>query len=241
MSNPAEMADPESRKKFFDKMAREYRQRSLAVPGVNSLHAMVRAWFETKLKDEANVLVCACGGGAEVDALAPSERRFRILGFDNSEPMLEVAKEAAEKQGASDRSTFILGTLDAVPAHSLFDAATSILVMHFFPDDGTKLEFLRGIRSRLRDGAPIALVDMSCSDEELIRLGPVWVQHARVVDPELGTFIEKMLPASMTAWKNRISPQRTEQLLLEAGFTNVTPFFRGLWIVGWFAEAAGSV
>eukprot|EP01116_Phalansterium_solitarium_P014328 TRINITY_DN3191_c0_g1_i2.p1 TRINITY_DN3191_c0_g1~~TRINITY_DN3191_c0_g1_i2.p1 ORF type:complete len:283 (+),score=81.02 TRINITY_DN3191_c0_g1_i2:99-851(+) len=232
--------DPESSKKFFTSMAHEYRQRCLSVPGVNSLHAMVRAWFETKLKDEANVLVCACGGGAEVDALAPSERRFRIVGFDTSEAMLEVAKATAEQHGAPDRGTFILGTLDAVPTQPLFDAATSILIMHFFSDKtGAKLEFLRGIRSRLRDGAPIALVDMSCSDEELIRLGPVWVQHARNIDAELGKLIEQMLP-SLMAFENRITPQRTEQLLTEAGFTNVTPFFRGLWYTGWFAEA-GSV
>jgi hypothetical protein len=35
-----------------------------------------------------------------------------------------------------------------------------------------------------------------------------------------------------------ISERRTRELLTDAGFEAVTPFFRGFWYAGWWARAA---
>ncbi len=45
-----------------------------------------------------------------------------------------------------------------------FDAATALLEMHFLPDDGEKLDFLKAIHNRLKRGAKLILAD-GCFDK----------------------------------------------------------------------------
>ena len=113
--------------------------------------------------------------------------------------------------------------------------ATSLLVMHSLPDDGTKLRYLQSIRSRLEDHAPLVLADISFDNPaEFERAVPAFLEHARRagvaahhsgVDPH----VMPTMPI--------VGDRRTRDLLEQAAFGDVTPFYRGFWYAGWWARA----
>ncbi|MEO0823838.1 MAG: hypothetical protein AAF074_25945 [Pseudomonadota bacterium] len=130
----------------------------------------------------------------------------------------------------------MLGTVDDAP-DGPFEAATSVLVMHFLPDDGAKRAYLAAIRQRLRAGALYIHVDV-CVDSP--------AEREAMVEPFLRHAALQGLPAAKARIAPRIirelpviSEARTRALLAETGFGAVTAFFRGLWYAGWVARAAG--
>ena len=56
--------------------------------------------------------------------------------------MLLIARKKVAAASLENRISLVRGLINDV-AEKDFDAATSILVMHFLPDDGTKLNFLK--------------------------------------------------------------------------------------------------
>lgn len=204
------------------------------VPGVAALHRMVRSIFDAELADNARILISGAGGGRELETLGASPRKYRLIGVDPSADMLEMARLCTSGRNFDSRTTLVAGTAADLPAEP-HDAATSLFVMHFLPDDGAKSAYLDAIRHRLRHGAPYLHVDM-CRDgrESFERLAAVYAQHA-----ELGG-----LPATdATRLAERVAdlPLISEGLLLErlqqAGFRVVAPFYRGLWYTGYWMEA----
>jgi len=207
------------------------------IPSIEGLYASYTAIMDAALDDSDQVLVVGAGGGREIEALTVSNRRLNLTGIDPSADMLDLASEVARASGfPADRLTLTKGTVDTLDQTPAFDAASSILVMHFLPDDGQKLAFLRSIRERLKPGAPFVLVDVMINDTaEFEQLKPVFVEHARrhgMPDDALKTAPDMI--ASLPA----ISEGRTRDLLEEAAFGQVTPFFRSLWYVGVTATAA---
>lgn len=116
-----------------------------------------------------------------------------------------------------------------------FDAAMSILVMHFFPDDGTKLNFLNDIADRLKPGAPIVLVDLEgeIGSNEYNTLNAAWKNQQFFTRGENDKVKEEF-----TKRENDVQfiPQsRIESLFKEAGFTKVLKFFKAYLFGGYMA------
>lgn len=59
-----------------------------------------------------------------------------------------------------ERVQLYRGYVDSLPEAKIYDAATLLLVMHFIPDDGSKLLLLQNIAKRLRSGATFVLADL---------------------------------------------------------------------------------
>jgi len=106
-----------------------------------------------------------------------------------------------------------------------YDAATAILVMHFLPDDGSKLNFLKAIHRRLKPGAKLIVAD-GCFDKtskEFDWLLNAFISHAKLngAPPEILNqtleFIEES-PQSITE-------TRELELLAEANFGEIRSFF----------------
>ncbi len=116
-----------------------YLEAQRVIPGVETLYAVLRSVLDANCAPGARVLVIGAGGGREVEALLPSPRRYRLLGIDPSADMLAIAKGFVTDDA---RVELRQAMLEDVPERD-FDAATCCLVMHFLPDDGTKLAFLR--------------------------------------------------------------------------------------------------
>ena len=212
----------------------EYRDLQRAIPGLEGLYRLVRAGFDSLVKDGARILIVGAGGGREIETLAASPKRFSFIAVDPSVAMLEQARAYATALGAQERTTFIEGLVDDAPKQPLCDAATSLLVMHFLADDGAKASYLQAIRDRVRAGAPLILADISFDEPAAFeRMRPMFIAHAELV----GLNADKVARGpEMISKLPIISEARTRQLLAEAGFGSITPLFRGLWYALWLAQ-----
>lgn len=211
------------------------------VPGMDDLYRCITAIGATRLTSGARVLVVGAGGGREIEALTQPKLNLHLTGVDPSHEMLELARSNLP-HGTDNRAQLVQGVVADLPPSPLYDGATSVLVMHFLPDDGAKAQFLAEIRSRLKPGSLYIHVDASIdSDRELDLLAPAVADRVRRIglpdDVGLGarSFVERMLHNEPPMI---VSEQRTRQLLTDAGFNVVTRFFTGFWYRGWWAEAA---
>jgi tRNA (cmo5U34)-methyltransferase len=221
--------------------ASEYRRVQHVMPGVDALYRCIRATCDARLKQDAEILIVGAGGGREIEALAASPRHYRLTGIDPSNAMLEVAREYVASAQASERVALIQGLTADLPDTAIFDAATSILVMHFLPDDGSKKAYLGEIRERLKTGATYLHVDVTFGDRaEFEALASAMREHAGLVGlAEIAdappTAIAKMAFEQPTS--SIISEARARELFVSTDFRIVAPFYRGFWYAGWWLEA----
>jgi tRNA (cmo5U34)-methyltransferase len=221
----------------------DYRRFQNVIPGVDGLYRSVQAIMDASLPKDASILIAGAGAGREIEALGASPKTYRLTGFDPSADMLAQASAYAGAPGLKNRVELIKGLIDDVGEDRRFDAATSILVMHFLPDDGAKERYLRAIRNRLEPGALYIHADVSFDDRETFhRMAPAIREHALLVGlPETvadgpAAHIGRM--AFGDGPSKIVSEARTLALMTSAGFDRVTPFFRGFWYAGWWARAA---
>jgi tRNA (cmo5U34)-methyltransferase len=201
------------------------------VPGFASLHRMTSMLLAERAPDEARVLVVGAGGGLELKFLAEAHPTWRFDGVDPSPDMLRLAAEMVEPHAG--RVSLHQGYVDDAPAGP-FDAATCILVMHFVPVE-QRLPMLKGIRQRLRPGAPLVLAHISFTQEEPER--SQWIaRHVAFggVDPANAESARAAIGSRLTI----LSPADEERLLGEAGFSGVSLFYAGLSFRGWVAYVA---
>lgn len=197
-------------------------------------------------KTDLHILVIGAGGGAEIERFMPRNPGWRITGVDPSHEMLAQARAKVKALALDDRVTLAQGTIEQLAPDRLFDAATCLYVLHFLPD-AAKVELLRNARDRLRPSAPLYLVSGVRVDESgfggtssALRadfLG-AWQQHgelkgmpAEQMAGIIGQLVEQMSqPQVATA-------SRMEDLLREAGFTYIAPYYMTLGAMyGWIAR-----
>ncbi|HEU4753629.1 MAG TPA: methyltransferase, partial [Armatimonadota bacterium] len=204
------------------------------IPGFDTLHRMIAQLLEERVGAAARVLVLGAGGGLELCSFAAAQPGWSFTGVDPSRPMLEQARAVLGDRAR--RVEFVDGFISDAPPGP-FDAATCLLTLHLIPDDGRKLETLRGIHERLTPGAPFAVVD-NCIDTAAPDAEQQLQRYARFA-------IESGLEAEqMEKWKEvakstlgLIGPAREEEILAEAGFTGTELFFAGLSWRGWITYA----
>ncbi|MGQ0533732.1 MAG: class I SAM-dependent methyltransferase [Caulobacteraceae bacterium] len=183
------------------------------------------------------VLVLGAGGGLEIEALSATSSEWRFVAVDPDETMLDAARERARECGADSRVAWVNGLIFDAPV-VICDAATCLLTLHFVPDDGAKLATLRAVRERLRPGAPLLLTDVS-----LDRAAPdfeLWLKRYHEFGVRGGLEPENMQDAIERIRDGKvhvISPQRTEDLFTEAGFSKCELFYAALVWRGWIAYA----
>jgi tRNA (cmo5U34)-methyltransferase len=147
--------------------------------------------------------------------------------------MLDLAKEKIWAARLADRVSLFHGFVGDLPIGKLCDGATAAMIMHFVPDDGGKIEFLRAIASHLKPGAPFVLMDangdLNTAESELMI--EAWKQQqvlAGVKREEVESGMKERVKAI-----HFVSPSRMEQLLAEAGFRRIERFFQNFMLGGW--------
>lgn len=207
----------------------------MVIPGYDALHTMTQSFFQSKLLEEANLLIVGAGTGMELVTFGKSNSKWHILGVEPSTSMLTIAQQKIGQHGLSDRIKLYRGYTHELPASPLYDGATCILVMHFLPDDASKLALLQSIAQRLKSEAYFILADMfSEQDTETFeQFTSAWKIHGKL----MGLNSEKIAEMLETARKgiHSISEQRVFQLLQSAGFGNIVRFYTALWYGGWIA------
>ncbi len=202
------------------------------------------------------ILCVGCGSGQEVITLTTAiptatAAPLSIVGVDPSAKMLEMARTRLAAECSADQNkrveliTGYLNDLDLTnPKYTGFDAATSLLVMHFIPDVAGptgKAAYLKSITQRLKVGARLFHVDV-CGDitkPEFIELIDTWCEYvlSKGSTPE---FVKQMKEL-MTEGKitKLVSEERVRQLLGEAGFVKIKRVYQGFQFTGFMAQYAG--
>ena len=177
------------------------------------------------------------GGGTEIATLGPLNPGWTFTAVDPAPPMLELARLKATQLHMADRVEFIEGTIDAVAATNLHDAATFMLVLHFIADADEKLQQLKSIRQRLKPGAPFVMATMYGNPddpafEELFSLWKAyWLDTTNMTTVEVDEMEKTVRQLSF------ISEQEIVRLLQEAGFSKIAKFFSTNMFGGWICKA----
>lgn len=198
------------------------------IPSYQSFMQMVPELLRST--EDNNVLVTGCGTGNEIVAMSTSIHNFQITGVDPSEDML---RQAREKLKDFSNVNLINGTVDQLPSEAHFSAATLFLVLHFMPDDGTKLNLLKDIHIRLRPNAPFVILDITGEGKEFDQNLNVLLQ-----------LIPDTVNEEQKAWRkdrlqnelHKTSEKRLSELLLEAGFDAPTRFFQSTIYQGFLTK-----
>jgi tRNA (cmo5U34)-methyltransferase len=205
------------------------------IPAYHSIYELTQHLLRDRLNKAARILVAGAGTGKEIIHAALHNPDWSFTGFDPAEAMLSIARQKVSAASLNSRISIVFGEIDEV-AEKNFDAATSILVMQFLPDDGTKLNFLNGISAKLKPGAPIVLVDLEGemdSDEYLV-LNAAWKNQQLFTRDEHDRVLKEF---SVREKEVHFIPQtRIESLLREAGFSNIHKFFKAYLFGGYVAS-----
>ncbi|MEM7731000.1 MAG: class I SAM-dependent methyltransferase [Pseudomonadota bacterium] len=214
-----------------------YRDMQKALPGAEALYALVQSAVEVARPEGGRVLVVGAGGGREIERLGGSDIDYDIVGVDPSADMLSIAQYYRQTLERPEQVKIVQGTINDVGDAAAFDAATSLLVMHFLPDDDThggKRAYLREIRKRLKPGALLVHADV-CLDVQFDRYEPLFLRQAALQG--LGADDVGSAPDHIRGMPV-VAPGRVELLLGESGFEAVFPLFQSLWYRVWCATAA---
>ncbi|MEM9840817.1 MAG: class I SAM-dependent methyltransferase [Pseudomonadota bacterium] len=203
------------------------------MPGYDSVQRMASVLIRERTGENAHVLVHGAGGGAEIGTFAQLNPRWTFTGVEPARAMLDQA--IAFLGPLKDRVAMHHGYIDDAP-DGPFDAATSLLTLHFIEEEA-RSETVSQIIRRLKPGAPF--VTVHCSFPQIGPLRDEWLLRHRAFTITGGT------PAEV-AEKGRadlderipvLNPSTDEAILRNAGLTEVTEFFSAFTWRGWVGYA----
>ena len=203
------------------------------VPGYASLLRMATLLLAERVPVDGRVLVLGAGGGLELRAFADAHADWSFDGVDPSGPMLRLAAETVGPHAS--RIQLHEGYIDTA-SDGPFDAATCILVFHFMTSE-QRLDALRQLRPRLKPGAPFVLAHISFPQAEPERSR--WIARHVAFGASAGLTPEQMDSArqAIGARLTILDPTEEEDLLREAGFTDIAQFYAAFSFRGWVAYA----
>jgi tRNA (cmo5U34)-methyltransferase len=182
---------------------------------------------ETNQKD---LLVVGCGTGNEIERFIQTSEHWKITGID---PSPEMIKQASEKLRNNDTVTLIEGLLADLESEKKYGAATLLLVLHFFDDNGNKLNLLKDIAERLVSGAAFVMLDIT-GDKHQIR------QNLKILRHLLPDGLdEEQIRNRLNRIENElfsVPEQRLSELCTEAGFEPPLRFFQSSVYMGWLTK-----
>ena len=208
------------------------------VPGYETMHDLSLNLLHHHFPAQAHILVAGAGTGQEAISCAQVNPAWRITGVDPTEKMLSIARIHVEYANLSERVHLHLGEVKDLPIEVHFDAATSILVMQFIPDNGGKKAYLKEIASRLKPGGKFIVIDLvgdRAAKEFEVFLSTWQARQLRLGDDaaEVRKDFEHILRDIGFVTEGRMG-----DLLQEAGFKNISKFFQAYLFCGWIAEKA---
>lgn len=203
------------------------------VPGFEALHRMTAILLAENTPATARILVLGAGGGLELGALARAQPGWSFVGVDPSQPMLDLARKTLGP--LMPRIELVHGYIDDAPAGP-FDAATCLLTLHFL-DASERLRTTQAIHARLKPGAPFVAAHSSFPQDRASR--PRWLSRyaayavAAGADPAQAASAR----AAVDAHLNLLDSGEDEDILRDAGFSDIAMFYAAFTWRGWVARA----
>jgi len=139
------MKSPEPAIVFDQERASSYDQQFDALAPIrDALHLQIRIIL-SELPVDANILCVGVGTGAELIYLAQAFPQWRFTAVEPAAPMLDICRHKTEAISIASRCTFHQGYLDSLPSSDAFQAATCLLVSHFFIQSHERSHFFQQI------------------------------------------------------------------------------------------------
>ncbi len=219
-------SDPEMVSRYTDEPPRR-------VPGYHAMHHMAAILLAENAHD-ARVLVLGAGGGLELKTFAEANPGWSFDGVDPSAEMLELAAKTLGP--LASRVRFTHGLIDDAPGEQ-FDAATSILTLHFL-DAEERLRTAAEVHRRLKPGAPFVVVHFSVprdTAEERERWLFRYVEFC--IASGISRTDAETARAAIDDQVPILTPAQDREILRQAGFTDITDFYTAFTFRGWVAYA----
>jgi tRNA (cmo5U34)-methyltransferase len=199
------------------------------VPGFHALQRMTGLLLAERAREDAQILVLGAGGGLELKVFAETHPGWRFCGVDPSAEMLDLARKTLGP--LESQVTFHQGYIDDAP-EGPFDGATCLLTLHFMPE-AERRRAVAEVHRRLKPGAPFVVAHHSFPQDEPEKT--LWLSRFAAFGPAPGLSFaspEQMI-AAIKEKLPALSPQKDEEILREAGFSDVALFYAGLTFRGW--------
>lgn len=220
---------------FNSEFSRQYDASNSRFSAINdNLHFLV-ALLLRDLPADARILCVGVGTGNEIIYHAVKNHGWHFTGVDPSPDMLEVCASKLEQAEIKDRCTLIEGYLDNIPDNVAYDAVLCLLVTHFIQKSdrgGIYCEIKKRLKTRGRLIVAEIAGDTTTGnfDEQLSG----WAALQAISSPNI-----PMLEDLKTLLRKRLlllPPEKTEELILNAGFSPPHHFFQSLLIHAWIAN-----
>jgi tRNA (cmo5U34)-methyltransferase len=230
--------DPSAARFHADRAAVYDSRMREAIPGYEALHFLACVIVAEITKGNGRALVVGAGTGVECVALAHACPALHVVGVDPSTDMLAHAERKVAAHELTQRVRLYPSKVSQLPKFEPFDAATLLLVMHFLPDDGQKLQLLTEVAEHLKPGAPLVLADLFGSwDEAWQQQLRAWWRHLQLSAGIPEDDVDKGF-RHVDRDIHPVTEPRLAELLEQAGFAPPEPFFRALCFGGWVARKA---
>ncbi|GGD08664.1 class I SAM-dependent methyltransferase [Pyruvatibacter mobilis] len=203
------------------------------VPGLEALHRMSAILLAEHMAADGHLLVLGAGGGLELKAFADAHPGWRFTGIDPSAKMLELARQTLGP--LAPRASLVEGYAQDAP-EGPFDGAACLLTLHFLPRE-ERIDTAAQIHKRLAPGAPFVVAHSSFpqAPDERTR----WLSRYAAYAVASGVPADQAENARATveAGISMLSPEEDADVLRQAGFRDVTPFYAAFSWRGWVAYA----
>lgn len=213
-----------------------------AIPGYEALHRMAQDLLENSLSSSANLLVVGSGTGMELVNYSRQNPQWLLTGIDPSSEMMTIAQQQLANHKLLEKVSLYNGYLDTLPEIEIFDGATLILVMHFLPDDGSKLNLLKNVASHLKVGAELIVADLygDQSADYFAKFKQAWqTLYFKQLDETARVKAEENFEISINNSIYFVPEIRIIELLNLAGFSCVAKFYNAFLFGGWTAKYTG--
>jgi tRNA (cmo5U34)-methyltransferase len=230
------MKSPESAIIFDQERASSYDQQFDALAPIrDALHLQIRIIL-SDLSVNANVLCVGVGTGAELIYLAQAFPQWWFTAVEPAAPMLDICRRKAEERGIASRCTFHQGYLDSLPSSDVFQAATCLLVSHFFMQSDERSHFFQQIAARLQPGGYLVSADLTAdmATAEYQSLLEIWLRMLRYA--ELPTTEIEKFRTSYGRDVALLSPEKVASIMTEGGFDRPVLFYQSLLVRAWYAQ-----
>lgn len=230
------MPNPESSVVFDKERASTYDTRAARIaPLRDALHLSIRLVL-SELPADAQILCVGVGTGLELIYLAQEFPQWQFTAVEPATAMLNICRQKAEEYGIESRCTWHEGYLDSLPASGAFDAATCLLVSHFFMQPEERRKFFSQIASRLRPQGYLVSADLAAdmSTSAYQDLREVWtrmLQYAGYPDED----VEKAVAAHGRA-AAVLPPDQVGAIIASSSFDAPVLFLQTLFIHAWYAR-----
>ncbi|MGV0744994.1 class I SAM-dependent methyltransferase [Mycolicibacterium sp. XJ870] len=204
------------------------------VPGYYAMQRMAAILLAERVPARGRVLVLGAGGGLELSTFAQAHPEWTFDGVDPAPEMLRLAETTLGP--LMSRVRLHEGYIDDAPPGP-FDGAASLLTLQFLDPDERRRTAAQ-VRRRLRPGAPFVVAHFSfpySNDDDRA----LWLSRYAAFGTASGIDAATMADAhaAIDARLHILTPDEDEQVLRDAGFADVTPFYTAFTFRGWVGYA----